>query len=50
MASVYRRRKQYWISYYVNGEQVKKSLHTSNERVAIAKKRQIVCFRQGCMK
>ncbi len=41
MASVFRRRKQYWISYYVNGEQVKKSLHTSNERVAIAKKRQI---------
>ena len=41
MASMYRRRKQYWISYYVNGEQIKKSLRTSNERVALAKKRRI---------
>ena len=41
MACVYRRRKQYWISYYVNGQQVKESLHTSNERVALAKKKRI---------
>jgi len=41
MACVYKRRKCYWISYYVNGEQVQESLHTSNERVAIAKKKRI---------
>ena len=41
MACVYKRRKCYWISYYVNGEQVQESLHTSSERVAIAKKRRI---------
>jgi len=41
MACVYRRRKQYWVSYYVNGEQVKESLHTSNERAALAEKKRV---------
>jgi hypothetical protein len=31
---MYKRGKQFWISYYVNGKQVKKSLKTKNERVA----------------
>lgn len=41
MTCLYRRRKQYWVSYYVNGEQVQESLHTPSERVAIAKKKRI---------
>jgi len=41
MACVYRRRKQYWISYYVCGKQVQKSLFTSSEKVAMAKKRRL---------
>ncbi len=41
MACLYKRRKQYWISYYIDGTQVQKSLHTSNEKVAAAKKKQI---------
>ena len=41
MASVFKRRRQYWISYYVNGKQAKESLHTSNERVALAKKKRL---------
>ena len=34
MACLYKRRKQYWISYYIGGKQVQKSLHTSSEKVA----------------
>jgi len=41
MACLYKRRRRYWISYYLNGKQVQKSLNTSNEKVARAKKRQI---------
>jgi hypothetical protein len=41
MACVYKRQKCYWISYYVGGTQVQKSLHTSNERVAAAKKKRL---------
>ena len=41
MACVFKRRNQFWISYYINGRQIKKSLHTENERVALAKKRRI---------
>jgi len=41
MACLYKRRKQYWISYYIEGKQIQKTLHTSNERVALAKKKQI---------
>ena len=39
MACVYKRRKQYWISYYVNGQQIRQSLHTTNKRVALAEKK-----------
>ena len=41
MACLYKRRKQYWISYYLNGRQFKKSLHTDNERVARDKLRKL---------
>ena len=41
MACVYRRSKQFWISYYIDGRQVKKSLGTTNERVARSKLKQI---------
>ncbi len=41
MACLYKRRKQYWISYYLNGTQVQKSLHTASEKVAVAKKRRL---------
>jgi integrase len=34
MASLYKRGKKYWATYYVNGEQIKKSLETADERVA----------------
>ena len=37
MASIYKRGNNFWISYYINNEQVKKSLGTSNERVARSK-------------
>ncbi len=41
MACLYKRRKQYWISYYINGAQIQKSLHTASEKVALAKKRRL---------
>jgi len=41
MACLYKRRRQFWINYYLNGKLVQKSLHTVNERVATAKKKQI---------
>jgi len=41
MACLYKRGKWYWVSYYVNGKQIKKSLHTKNERVARSKVKQI---------
>ena len=41
MACLYKRKKTYWISYYLEGRLVQKSLRTNNERVAIAKKRRI---------
>ena len=41
MAGLYRRNKRFWICYHVNGEQIRQPLHTSNERVALARKRQI---------
>ena len=41
MACLYKRRKQYWASYYLNGRQVQKSLHTDNERVARDKLRKL---------
>ena len=41
MACLYKRRKQYWVSYYLNGRQVKKSLHTDDPRIARDKIRKI---------
>ena len=41
MACLYRRRKQFWISYYRGSKQVRMSLHTSDEKVARAKKKRI---------
>ena len=37
MASVYKRGNNFWVSYYVNNRQIKRSLGTSNERVARSK-------------
>jgi len=41
MAHLYRRRRQFWICYYVNGKKIQKSLATDNERIARDKKRKI---------
>jgi len=41
MASFYKRGKQYWATYYINGKQVKKSLETADERVARSKFKKI---------
>jgi hypothetical protein len=34
MASMYKRGRFYWVSYWVNNRQYQKSLRTKNERVA----------------
>ena len=41
MACLYKRKQTYWISYYLEGKLVQKSLRTNNERVAVSKKRRI---------
>jgi hypothetical protein len=41
MAHIYKRRKQFWICYYVHGKKIQKSLATDNERIARDKKRKI---------
>ena len=41
MAHIYRRRKQFWVCYYVNGKKIQKSLGTDKERIARDKKRKI---------
>jgi len=41
MAHVYKRGRQYWISYYLNRRLVQKSLRTTNERVARSKKKRL---------
>ena len=41
MASIYKRGNKYWVSYYINNKQIKKSLGTDNERVARSKVRKI---------
>ena len=41
MASLYKRGNQFWVSYYIEDTQVKKSLRTTNERVAQYKFKQI---------
>jgi len=37
MASMYKRGKQFWVSYYITNKQIKKSLKTTNERIAKSK-------------
>ncbi|MHC4206559.1 MAG: hypothetical protein ACYSTT_18050, partial [Planctomycetota bacterium] len=41
MAHLYKRGCRFWISYYLSGKLVQKSLKTKNERVALAKKKRI---------
>jgi len=41
VAHLYKRGRQYWISYYVSGDLVQKSLRTANERIARAKKKRL---------
>ena len=41
MAHLYKRGRQYWISYYVSGDLVQRSLRTADGRIARAKKRQL---------
>ena len=41
MASIYRRKKTWWIHYYVHGKSVARSLRTRSERVALDKKRKL---------
>ena len=43
MAHMYKRGRQFWISYYVSGDLVQKSLRTTNERIAAAKKKRLEC-------
>jgi hypothetical protein len=41
MAHLYKRGRQYWISYYVSGDLVQRSLRTADERIARAKKKRL---------
>ncbi|NOZ55515.1 MAG: hypothetical protein GXO73_01835 [Calditrichaeota bacterium] len=41
MASLFKRRKQYWVSFYLDGKHVRRSLKTTTEKVAKAKVRRI---------
>ena len=41
MAHIYKRRNQFWICYYANGNKIQKSLGTDNERIARDKKKKI---------
>jgi integrase len=41
MAHMYKRGRQFWISYYVSGGLVQKSLRTTSERIAVAKKKRL---------
>lgn len=41
MASLFKRKNRYWIAYYVEDQQVRRSLGTDNPRIAKARKRQI---------
>ena len=41
MASLFKRRKQYWVSFYLDGVHVRRSLRTTSERVARSKLKQI---------
>lgn len=41
MACLYKRRNQYWVSYYLNDKQFQKSLKTDNYKVAVSKKKKL---------
>ena len=41
MASIYKRGKQFWVSYYIGNTQIKKTLKTTNERIARNKLKKI---------
>jgi hypothetical protein len=41
MARLYKRGRQYWIGYYVSGDLVQRSLCTTDERIARAKKKRL---------
>ena len=41
MASIYKRGHIWWIHYLIGGKSVSKSLRTSNERVALEKKKRL---------
>ena len=41
MACLYKRANCFWVSYYVDGRQIKKSLRTTNERLARSKLKQL---------
>lgn len=41
MAHMYKRGRQFWISYYVSGRLVQKSLRTTSGRIAVAKKKRL---------
>ena len=41
MASIYQRRKTWWIKYSTNGVRVQESLHTANERIARSRLHQV---------
>jgi integrase len=41
MAHIYKRGCKFWISYYLSGKLIQKSLMTKNERVALAKQKRI---------
>ena len=41
MASIYKRGRNWWIHYYVNGKSVDRSLHTTNERIACDRQKKL---------
>jgi hypothetical protein len=42
MAHLYKRGRQFWLSYYLSGKLVQKSLKTKNERLAQSKKKRLL--------
>ena len=41
MATMYKRKNRFWVSYWIQGKQFQKSLGTDSERVAQQKLKQI---------
>jgi integrase len=41
MASLYKRRRKFWVSYYLGGQQIQRPLHTDSERIARGKVKQL---------